>query len=176
MFEDQHRIIIAHGRLEDPLGVVSIGNGHDLDAGNSDEIALHALCMLCAAAGGADRSAHHERYSDRAAGHVPQLGRVIDDLVHGQEEEIAVLDVGDRPHAHDRGPDGRAEEAQLGDRRIQHPLGKLLFQAQGDGERASPAARNGDVFPQAEDRRITPHLLGDRLAERLRDTEPPGGG
>ena len=91
------------------------------------KIAFHALSVLRAAAGRADRGAHDQRDLDRAARHVPELGGVVDDLVHGQEEEVAVLDVDDRPHAHDGRADGRAEEAELGDRRVEHPVGKLLL-------------------------------------------------
>ncbi len=139
--------------------------------GHAGEIALHALGVLRAAAGRADRRAHHQRDLDRAAGHVPQLGGVVDDLVHRQKQEIAVLDVDDRPHAHDGRADGRAEEAELGDRRVQHPVGKFLLEPERDGERAAPAARDGDVLAQAEDRRIAPHFLGDSFTERFGDAQ-----
>ena len=61
---------------------------------------------------------------------------------HGQKQEVAVLHVGDRPHAHHRRAAGDAEEAQLGDRRVDHPIGKPLFQPERHGEGPAPSARH----------------------------------
>ncbi len=135
VLEDQDGVVIAHGRLEDALGVICVRDGHNLDSGHAREVALHALGVLRAATGRTDRRTHDKRNLDRAARHVAHLGGIVDDLIHGQEEKIAVLNVDDRSHSHHGGANGRAEEAQLGDRRIEDAIGKLLFQAECDRER-----------------------------------------
>ena len=64
-----------------------------------------------------------------------------------------------------RGADGDAHETGLGDRRVDDPAGsELLDQARQDLERR---ARLGDVLADHEDGRVAPHLLGDRLVDRL---------
>ena len=139
--------------------------------GHAGEVAFHVLRVLAAAAGGADRGAHDQRHRDLSAGHVAHLGDVVDDLVEGQQEEVAVLHVDDRPHAHHRGAAGDAEEAEFGDRRVDHAVGKPLLQSQGDGERAAPSAGHGDVLADAEHARVALHFLGDRLAQGFGDTQ-----
>ena len=68
-------------------------------------------------------------------------------------------------------PTAAPKKPELGDRRVEHPVGKLLLQPQRDGERAAPAAGHGDVLAQAEDRRVAPHFLGDPFAQRFGDAE-----
>ena len=152
VLEDHHRVIVADGRLEDALGVVGVGDGDHFQARHADEIAFQALGVLTAAAGGANRRPHDQRHGDLSAGHVTELGDVVDDLVGGQQQEVAILDVGDGTHAHHRGAAGDAEEAEFGDGGVDHAVGKLFLQPEGHGKCAAPATRHGDIFAQAKNR------------------------
>ena len=117
-----------------------------------------------------DRRAHHHRHADRAARHVAHLGGLVGQLVHHAEQEVAVLHVGDRPHAGHGRADGHAGEADLGDGRVEDALvAELVRQAQRDGEGAAEAAGDADVLADAEDALVAPHLLADGLAQRLGD-------
>ncbi len=98
-----------------------------------------------------------------------QFGDVVDDLVGGQEEEIAVLNVRDGPHAHHRCATGDAKEAQFGNGRIDHAIGKLLLQAERYRERATPPAGHADVFANAEDALVALHFFGDGLTQGFGD-------
>ena len=49
VLEDQHRVVVAHGALEQALGVVGRGRGDDLQARDVGEEGLQALGMLRAA-------------------------------------------------------------------------------------------------------------------------------
>ena len=68
-------------------------------------------------------------------------------------------------HAGRRGAERGAGEAQLGDRRVDHPLGAELL-PQALGVRESAAALAG-ALAEIEDVRIAPHLLGDAVAHRI---------
>ncbi len=174
MLEDHHGVVVADRGLEDSLGVIGIGDRDDLKARHSGEVAFEALRVLAAAAGRADRGAHDQRHLDLPARHVAHLGDIVDDLVERQQEEVAVLDVGDRPQAHHCRAAGDTEEAEFRDGRIDHAIGESLLQSQGHGERAAPPARHPDIFPDAEHARIALHFFGNGLAQRFGDPKAFG--
>ena len=68
-------------------------------------------------------------------------------------------------------PSGHAGEARLRDGRVDHAVGKLLLQPEGDGERPAPAAGDPDVLPDAEHPLVPAHLLRDGLPQRLGDAQ-----
>ena len=170
MLEKEHGVVIADGALEQALGIVGRGGRQDFQTGDVREEGFEALRVLRAAPGRADGRAHDQRDLDRPSRHISHLGSLIGELVHHAEEEIAILDVGDRAHAGHRRADGDPGDAGLGDRRIQDALVPELFgQAERHGEGAAEAARDADIFPQAENRRVAPHLLADSFPQRLGD-------
>ena len=119
------------------------------------------------AAAGALLGANDQRDSGLAAEHVAQLGRLVDDRLHGQADEVDVHDLGDRPTARRGGADGHRGDGFFGDGRVAHALGAEFFgQALGDAEDAA-AAPAGDVLAHHEDGRVAPHLFAQRLVERF---------
>ena len=91
-------------------------------------------------------------------------GGKLHDAVEGRADEIGELHLDHRPQAHQRHAGGHAREAQLGDRRVDHPpRAKLLLEALGDLERAAEIA--GDILTQQQHLRVTPHLLAQGLAD-----------
>ena len=96
-------------RLEQALGVVRRGGHDNFQAGNMAEPGVQALAMLRGrAARRAQRRAQDHRHFKLAAGHVVNLRRLVDHLIHRQRDEIAEHDVDDRPHAGHRRADADA--------------------------------------------------------------------
>ena len=130
VFEEDHRVVVADGALHQPFGVVGRGRHDDFQAGDVAQPGVQALGMLRRrAAPRAHRRAQDHRHFELAAGHVVNLGRLIDHLVHGQRDEIAEHDVHHRAHAGHRRADASPAMPGFGDRRIDDALGaKFLHQ------------------------------------------------
>ena len=73
------------------------------------------------------RCAQHHRHFELAAGHVVNLRRLIDQLVHRQGDKIAEHDVDDRTHAGHRRADTDTGDAGFGDRRVDDAFGAEFF-------------------------------------------------
>ncbi len=117
------------------------------------------------AARGAKRCAQDHGHFELAAGHVVNLRRLIDHLVHRQRNEVAEHDVDDRPHAGHRRADTDTGDPRFGNRRVDHALGaEFFYQSRQNFERR---ARLGDIFADDEHRRIAAHLFGERFVDRL---------
>ncbi len=166
--EEEHGIVVADRRLQQPARVGGRGRGDDLQAGHVREPGVEALRVLgrelrAAAA----RRADDQRAARLAAEHVADLGRVVDDLVEGVEREVHGHDLHDRPRAGHRRADRGADEALLGDRRVAHAVGaELLHQAGGD---AVGAVEEPDLLAHHEHALVALELLPQRLVERLAD-------
>ena len=88
----------------------------------------------------------------------------VDDRVHAARQEVAELELDDRPHAVERHADRGAGERGLADRRVDHSLlAELLLQP---GSRAKGATAAPDVLAQHE------HAVV--VAERRAQREPDG--
>src|SRR5581483_6235144 len=99
------------------------------------------------------------------------LGNLVDNLVHGIEKEIAILDVGDGPQAHDGRPESQPENAGFGDGRINDPLPEVLLQPERHREGSAPAAANPDVLAHAKDAFVAGHFFMKALAKGLRNRQ-----
>ena len=69
-------------------------------------------------------------------------------------------------------PSAAPIEPGLRDGGVHHPVGELLLQPEGHGERAAPAPGDPDVLPDAEHPRVPAHLLRNAFPQRLRDSQP----
>ncbi len=108
VFKEADHVIVADGRLEQPLGIVWIRGGDDLQAGHVGEPGLQALGVLGGVAhAGPGRGPVNDRQGGLAAEHVAVLGRLVHDLVHGDAHEVLVHELGYRPRTGDRRPDRR---------------------------------------------------------------------
>src|SRR6185312_14069421 len=97
--------------------------------------------------------------------HEADLGRVVHDLIDGYEREVPRHELDDRPQPGHGRTDADADEAALGDRRVddallaellQHPLRHLV------GALVMP-----DLLAHQEDRFIALHLFAHGLVERF---------
>ncbi len=83
---------------------------------------------------------------------------------NGHADEVGELELDDRPLAHPGRADGGADEALLGDRRVDHALvAELLEEALRDAERPAEVA---DVLAEQEDALVLAHGVA-RCAARI---------
>jgi len=167
VLENHHRVGIGDGGQQQSLGVVRGRRLHHLQAGHMRQPRLQALAVLRGRPGaGAGREAHHQRHRYRAAQHVAQLGRLVDDLFHGECREVRELELEHRPHPGQRRPHRNACAAQLGDWRVHYAvLAEPLHQVAGDLE---CAAVDADVLAHQEHPRVGLQRDCQRLVDRLR--------
>jgi len=98
-----------------------------------------------------------------AAGAVVDQRRLVHDLVEGGEDVVRELDLADRVHPGHRRADPDRDDAQLGQRGVDHTVRAVLIK-QADG-RAEDAAARADVLAGDEDAIVALHLLVHRLAQ-----------
>ena len=131
-----------------------------------EEQRLDALRVVQAAVdAGPERRADHQRAAVGAVRAVADLGRLVDDLVVGRVDVVGELDLGDRAEAVHRRADGHPGDAQLGQRRVDDPVGaELLLEAVGGAE---DAAVHADVLAEHDHARVALHLFVERLVDGL---------
>ena len=118
VLEDDHRIVIPDGALEQAFGIISGGRRQHFQARHVNKKGFETLSVLGTARCSSYRRPHHQWHLDRATRHIGHLGCLIRQLVHGQEQEVAVLHVGNGPQAGHRCANGDSSQAQLRDRRV----------------------------------------------------------
>ena len=122
VLDEDHRVRVLDGG---PQQAVGVGRRRRHDDGQPRDVGqqrLEALRVLAARrAPGAELGPHGQRHLRRAAGHERQLGRLVEQLVEADAEEVEVhqLDHGAHP-GHGR-TDAEADDRRLGDRRVAHP-------------------------------------------------------
>src|SRR5690606_13073646 len=98
----------------------------------------------------------------------PQLRDLTNDLVVRRVDEAVELDLTHRAVAAQRKADRGADDAGLGERRVDHPVfAEVLLQPVGDPEDAAELA---DVLAHQDDLVVglhgRPHAIGERLGQR----------
>jgi hypothetical protein len=166
VLEEDDRVVLVDRAVEEPADVGRRRGEDDLEAGNMDEPRLELLRMLGAGRpAGAALGADGQRHLQLPAGHVPVLGRLVDDLLRGERQEVLVHDLHDGAHALHRGPDAGADDADLGDRRVADALrAELVEQALRDAHRP---AHLGDVLAHDEDVVVLAHRGRKCVADRF---------
>ena len=164
VLEEHHQVVVADGAQQEPLGVGRRRRHDALDARHVGEDRVVAAGMLAGGAdAGADLGADDDRALGLAAEHVAEFGALVEDLVHAAAEEVDEHQLGDRPQAGRGRADRRADEARLGDRRVEHAVAaELLDETLGDAHRAAPGVvvdqvidhgAAGDVLAHEDDGR-----------------------
>ncbi len=164
MLEEEHRIVILDRAAQQPVGVVDAPRADDLEPGRADEEPLGAARVKRPAPHtAAERRADHDGQLDAAA--PVRLGAHGHDRVEGARDEVRELQLGDRSLPHPGRPERGADEALLGDRRVDHALGaEFLQQPLGDAERPAEVA---DVLAYEEHPLVLAHGIRHRRANRL---------
>ncbi len=124
VLEKDDGVVVANRVGQGAFRVQRGRRGHYLEARHVHEHAVQRLRVLCALTPATtDDSPHNERHALLAARHVHGLRRDIDDLVHGEHEEIHSDMYMNRTQAGHRHADACAGHAVLGKRRIHHAIG-----------------------------------------------------
>ena len=168
VLEEDDRVVVADGGLEQALGVGRGGGHADLQAGDVGEPGLQRLRVLGGvAAAAALLGPNDHRQGDFAAEHVAHLGGLVGDRLHAEAQKVGVHDLADWAGAGRGGANGQRGDRFLGDRRVANSLeAELVDQSLGYAKDAA-AAPDGDVLAEDENGRVAPHLLAQRLVERL---------
>jgi hypothetical protein len=145
--QEDHRVVVLDGRDQQALGVIGVAGHHRAQAADLGEQRLRALAVRlpavdAAAAGHADGDGRGE-VARRA---VAQPRRLGDDLVRRRVEVVGKLDLRHRAQAVGAHAHRRADDAALGDRRVEHArLAVFGLQALGAAEHAAEVAH---VLPE----------------------------
>ena len=160
----QHRIRIRDSRRHQRPRVERRRRDDDLESGRAIEPRLGVLRVVRS---GVPQPAprHADDHRDRSAPAVPNLCRVVHELVEAGRDEIVELDLADRPKARQRRSDARAKHRAFGERRIQDPVAVFLEQRPQQQERVAVFA--ADVLAEHEDTRIGRERVADALHHRF---------
>jgi len=134
--------IVERGREHVP-GVLDGRGGDDAQPGHVGEPVLEGVGVLggeLAPAAGAD----HDRDGEVSARHMQQGSGVVEDLVEGQQAEVAGHDLDDREHAGQGGPDAGPGVGRFAKGSAEDPwFAEFIQQAFAHGETAAVAAHVG---------------------------------
>ena len=157
---------IADRREQQPLRVVRVRRADDLEAGDVDEERLGRLRVVEAAADAAADGRAHDHLGRVLAARAPaELRQLADDLVVRRVDEVRELDLRDRHEAVERHADRGADDAALGERRVDDAVvAELVPEALGDAEDAADLAH---VLAEHDDAIVAPHLVAEGVVDRL---------
>ena len=140
--QEDDRIVVLDGRDQQALGVVRVGRHHRAQPADLGEHRLGALAVRLAAvdAAAAGHADGHRR-DELAHRAVAQARRFRHDLVGGRIEIVGELDLAHRPQAVGAHAHRHADDAALGDRRVEHARAAVLgLQALGAAEHSAEIA------------------------------------
>ena len=146
MLEEDHRLVAAQRRAQEPDGVLGVRRHRELPADRVQELDLVALAVPgIAALEESARHAHDHRRRE-AVGRAPADRAAVVQLLRRGLRVLAELDLGHRHEARERHADGAADDAFLRQAGVE------------DAILAEP-------FLQPERRRVHAALAADVLAE-----------
>src|SRR6059036_64689 len=164
--DEDDGVLVPDRALDEPLGVMRRCGRHHFQARHVAEPRFQTLRML-----GPQlvrrraRAPDHDGDAELSSGHVADLRRVVDDLIHRQEGKVERHHLDDRAESRHGRPDGQAGEAQLGDRRVHDATRTKFFQEPlADLEGALVI---GHILPYQEDSVVPAHLLAQGLVQRF---------
>ncbi len=168
MLQEDDRVRVADGGLEQALGVGRVIGRDHLQAGHVGVPGRIVLAVLGGHAGGrAVGAAEHDRALDLAAGHVERLAGRVDQLVHRLHGEVPGHELHDRLQPGHGRAHRHAGEAVLGDRGVDHAaVAELFQQAAAD---LVGALVLGDFLAHQEHVLVAAHLLGHGVAQGVAD-------
>ena len=181
VLQEDDRVGGSQGRRQHPLRIVWRARGRDDEPRHVHEPGLEALGVL----GGEldprpERRPHDERNPRAPAQHVPDLGRLVHDLVRGEGEDVHELDLDHRARIGEGEADPEAGDRLLRDGGVEDPFRAEPFLEPGRDPEHAPAF--GHVLAEEKDAVVRRHRLVVRLVEGARVGEdpvlvrPPSGG
>ena len=127
IFKIEDRVVADQGCLQNHFGVVRIRGSYHFDAGNVAEPSFHALGMLGRAlVCHSVRGAEDQGCFGLTAEHVPGLGHLVEDLVHGNHDKIGKVHVHHRTGAGQGRAHTTADDKCLGNGSVNDPARELV--------------------------------------------------
>ena len=156
VLEEEHRIVAADRRAQQPRRVLGGRRVDDAQAGAVREDALAGLAVVQPAAAqvSADRHADDHRAREHVVGAVPQHRHFVAELHHRRPDVVEELDLDDRLEPARAHAARAADDGRLGERRVEDAIGS---------EGALQAQR------RLEDAALARHFARLRLVRRVRD-------
>ncbi len=152
--------------LSRPLASAGRGRADDLQPGDALEPADRDLRVDGAEApAAADGRAHDQRHAGLLVGEVPVLGRLVDQAVHRQRQEVAEHDLDHRAQAGDRAAVRRAGQGKLRDRGVEDAVGAVRLSTRPPVVANTPPA-TATSSPKKMTDVVALELLVERLADR----------
>ena len=147
MLEEEDGVRVADAAAQQAARVIRRRGHDDLEARHVGEEGLDRLAVIERAMDAAAiRSPDGDRAAERAVGSIAQARRLADDLVEGWKDEVGELDLRHRSQPVDGGPDGRAHDQRLAERRVHHAVAAELGEEPVGGQ--EDAALQADVLAQ----------------------------
>ena len=174
VLEEQHRVVAADRRAQQPGRVLRVRRERDADARRvrEDRDARLAVIRRAAAQVAADRHADHHRTRPVVARPVAHHRHLVANLHEGRPDVVEELDLDDRLQPAQRHADAAADDVRFGQRRVEDAVAaELPLQAVGDLEHAALAGDGGErllaagvghVLAEDDDARIARHLVAQR--------------
>ena len=150
VLDEDHRVGVLDGRPQQAVGVGRRRGHDDGQARDVGQQGLEALRVLAARGpAGAELGPHGQRHLGGPAGHERQLGRLVEQLVEADADEVEVHQLDHGAHAGHGRADAQAHDGRLGDRRVAHPVAEPVAQAPGEPEDVAALADvdAGDEHP-----------------------------
>ena len=123
---DRRPVDRGEERVVDRPGVVAVVEGEHPRPRQAEEVFFQALAVgRPVASTAAHRGPDHQAEVHLVVIHVLELGRVVDDLVGGEGDEVAEHDLADRDHPAQGQAVAQADDGRLGDRHVADPPGEL---------------------------------------------------
>ena len=164
--EEDDGVVGRDRLLNHAVAVGGVARGHDAQPGRVGEVGLGRLrVVLDRTDPTTEGNANGEGNRDAALVAVTQLGHLGDDLVEGGVDEAVELNLAHRPVPAHGQTDGRADDAGLGQRRIDDAaVTEVALQSLGDTEHSPELA---DVLPHQDDLGVALHGLAQPAVQRL---------
>src|SRR6202035_69534 len=162
VLEDDHRVIVAHRGLQQALDIRGGARTDQFHSGDVQEQRVRPVGVLRGeGAAVIHAAAEDDRHTYLPAGHVPQFGSLVDDLIGGEIHEARNAQIHDGTQSRNRRPDPDACEGPFRNRRAPDARGV-------ESVDDAAAAIDGDVLPHEDHALVALHLLDLRLNDRLK--------
>ena len=172
VLDEDDRVRVLDRGAEQAVGVGRRRRHDDAQAGDVGEQRLEALRVLAARrAPGAELGAHGQRHLGRPAGHERQLGRLVEQLVEADADEVEVHELDHRAHPGHGRADAEAHDRRLGDRRVADAVAEPVVQAPREPE---DVAARADVDAGDEDPVVVGQLGLERVVDGVHGAEDRG--
>ena len=173
MLQEQDGVGIENGGQQQTLRVHRIGRHDHLQARDMREPGMHTLRMRrTLAPATAQDQANDDGDRPLTAEHKMPFGGIVDELVHGEEEEIQALMNGDGAHAAQGRTHRNASHGRFGSGNVEHAVVAVFFSQA--CRRAENALRIVDAEAIADQMRIKLHRDIQTVANGIDESQ--GGG